>query len=191
MKSHNRIEVIQRAKELISRNPVYLDTETTGTGLSANILEIAVIDHDGEILIDSLVKPVGRIDPDAQAVHKITNEILAKAPRWGEVWDQVEAVLSNRLVGIYNAEFDLRLMRQSHTSSWMKWASPPGMEAFCIMKLYAQFYGDWNTRRGSYRWQSLDNAGKQCGIPLSNTHRAKDDTLLTRAIMAYMADQEV
>ena len=191
MKSHNRIEVIQRAKELISRNPVYLDTETTGTGLSANILEIVVIDHDGEILIDSFVKPVGRIDPDAQAVHKITNEILAEAPRWGEVWDQVEAVLSNRLVGIYNAEFDLRLMRQSHTSSWMKWELPPGMEAFCIMKLYAQFYGDWNTRRGSYRWQSLDNAGKQCGIPLSNTHRAKDDTLLTRAIMAYMADQEV
>lgn len=191
MISHNRIEVIQRAKELISRNPVYLDTETTGTGPNSNILEIAVIDHDGEILIDSLVKPVGRIDPDALAIHKITNEIVADAPRWGEVWDQIEAVLSNRLVGIYNAEFDLRLMRQSHTNSWMKWEPPPGMEAFCIMKLYAQYYGDWNARRGGYRWQSLGNAGKQCGIPLSNTHRAKDDTLLTRAIMTYMADQLV
>jgi len=191
MINNSRQEAIQKAKELISRKPVYLDTETTGTGPNDNILEIAVIDHQGKILIDSLVKPVGRIHPDALAVHKITNEIVTGAPRWGEIWDQIESVLSNRFVGIYNADFDLRMMRQSHTSSWMKWENPPGMEPFCIMQLYAQFYGEWNSRRGGYRWQSLDNAGRQCGITLPNTHRAKDDTLLTRAIMEHIAGQEI
>ena len=59
------------------------------------------------------------------------------------------------------------------------------------MKLYAQFYGQWNPRHGNYRWQSLDQAGEQCGIPLQNSHRAKDDTHLTRALLEYMAAQSL
>jgi hypothetical protein len=36
------------------------------------------------------------------------------------------------------------------------------------------------------KWQSLDAAGRQCRLPLTNTHRAKDDTLLARAVFEYM-----
>jgi len=187
MNSSSRKSAIQRAQELVSRQPVYLDTETTGIGPQDNIVEIAVIDHDGSVLVDTLVKPVGKIQPEAAAIHKIRDEMVAEAPRWGEVWEEVEVVLSGRLVGMYNADFDLRLMRQSHTSSWMQWAQPPGMEAFCVMKLYAQFNGEWNPRRGNFRWQSLDTAGRQCGISLPNSHRAADDSLLTRAILKFMA----
>jgi DNA polymerase III epsilon subunit-like protein len=182
---------ILKAQKMVSRQPVYLDTETTGTGPNDNILEIAVIDHDGEVLVDTLVKPVGRIHPDALAVHGIRDEMVADAPRWGEVWDEIETALLGRLAGIYNADFDLRMMKQSHARNWMTWTQPKGMDVFCIMKLYAQFYGQWNSRRGNYRWQSLDAAGRQCGIPLPNSHRALDDTLLTRAILRYMAGGSV
>ena len=124
------------------------------------------------------------------AVHGITDEMVQDASRWPEVWDGIESVLSGRLVGIYNADFDLRMMVQSHQVNWMQWAQPKGMEVFCIMKLYAQFHGRWNSRRGNYQWQSLEAAGQQCGIPLPNSHRAKDDNLLTQAILLYMAEQE-
>jgi len=184
-----RKEAIKRAREYLNNKPVFLDTETTGTGPNDNILEIAVVDHNGTVLVDSLIRPVGAIHPDAARVHGITVDMVAEAPRWGEVWEQVEMVLAGRMVGIYNADFDLRLMQQSHTRSWMNWHQPDGMQPFCLMKLYAQFYGQWNSRRGNYRWQSLDKAGEQCGIPLPNSHRAKDDTLLTRALLAYMAEQ--
>jgi DNA polymerase-3 subunit epsilon len=187
--SSARREAIQIAKEKLKQKPVFLDTETTGTDKIDNIVEISIIDHDGSILIDTLVKPVGKISPGAMAVHRITDEMVAGAPRWSEVWPKLVAILSGRLIGIYNADFDLRMMKQSHARNWMQWQQPDGMEVFCIMKLYAQFYGDWNARRGNYRWQSLDNAGRQCGISLPNSHRAKDDTLLTREIFLHMARQ--
>jgi DNA polymerase-3 subunit epsilon len=184
-----RKEAILRAKDYLKNKPVYLDTETTGTGPNDNILEIAVIDHDGAVLVDTLVKPMGAIHPDALRIHGIHDTMLVEAPRWGEVWREVSRVLTGRQVGIYNAEFDLRMMQQSHTRNWMRWVLPEGMQAFCVMKLYAQFHGEWNPRRADYRWQSLEAAGRQCGIPLPNSHRAKQDTLLTRAILETMAAQ--
>jgi DNA polymerase III subunit epsilon len=183
-----RREAIQKAQELLARKPIYLDTETTGTGPNDNILEISIIEHDGSVLIDTLIKPVGKIDPGAQRVHGISVDMVANAPRWGDEWAKIEAILEGRILGIYNADFDLRMMQQSHTRNWLQWRQPEGLEIFCIMKLYAQFWGQWNSRRGNYRWQSLDNAGQQCDIALPNSHRAKDDTLLTRAILEYMAN---
>jgi DNA polymerase-3 subunit epsilon len=186
-----RKEAVQIARQWVARKPVYIDTETTGTGPNDVIVEIAVIDHDGSVLVDALVKPVGTISADAMAVHGISNEMVKAAPRWETVWSQVEAALTGRAVGIYNADFDLRMMKQSHQKNWLRWYDPEGAEFFCIMKLYAQFYGQWNQRRGSYRWQSLDTAGRQCQIALPNSHRAKDDTLLTRAVLEHMAQQEL
>jgi len=183
-----RNEAIRRAQEMLNHRPIYLDTETTGLGPHDSIVEIAIIDHDGSTLVDTLVRPSGKISPKAMAVHKITDTMVREARRWPEVWPEVEAALRGRVLGIYNADFDMRMLKQTHARNWMKWSQPQGLEVFCVMKLYAQFYGQWNSRQGKYRWQSLDLAGKQCGIPLSNTHRAKDDTLLTRALLQYMAD---
>lgn len=180
-------EAIRIAREYLERKPIYLDTETTGTGPNDTILEIAIVDHDGQVLIDTLVKPVGKIHPDAQRVHGIDPTLVLDAPPWQEVWLAVEGILRGRLVGIYNADFDLRLIQQSHALSWLNWQTPDGMQAFCLMKLYAQFVGQWDPRRGSYRWHSLDAAGKQCRIPLRNSHRAKEDALLTRALLKHMA----
>jgi DNA polymerase-3 subunit epsilon len=185
-----RKEAIQTARKWIAQQPVYIDTETTGIGPADVIVEISIIDHTGAALVDTLVRPVGSISPEAMAVHGISNEMVREARRWDEIWPEVEAALSNRAVGIYNADFDLRMLQQTHQKNWLRWANPQGVQFFCIMKLYAQFYGEWNHRRGGYRWQSLDAAGKQCGIALPNSHRAKDDTLLTRAVLGYMAQQE-
>ena len=189
MKSSARLEAIQLAQKWITKNPVYIDTETTGMGQNDEIVEISVIDHDGSVLVDSLIKPVGKISPGANAIHGITDKMVKNAPRWEEIWRQVEKVIANRVVGIYNADFDLRMIRQSHERNWLRWSYPIGSEFFCIMKLYAQFYGQWNPRYGNYRWQTLDRAGAQCGISLPNSHRAKDDTLLSRAILKYIATQ--
>ena len=181
-----RIEAIAEARRLLQASPVYLDTETTGTGPAAEVIEVGIIDHDGRPLFSSLVRPRGRIEPDAARVHGITDEQVAAAPAWTEVWPQVRAVLEGRRVGVYNAEFDLRLIKQSHARSWLRW-DMEDTAFFCIMKLYARFYGEWNSKRGSYRWISLDAAGKQCGIALPNAHRAIDDTLLARALLHHMA----
>ena len=79
------------------------------------------------------------------------------------------------------------LLKQSHEQAGLEWG-PLGASAFCIMKLYAEFYGEWQQSRNSYRWQSLTKAGTQCGINIPNSHRAKDDTLLARAVLQHMTN---
>ena len=122
---------------------MFLDTETTGVDPQAEIVEITIINHQGQVLLDTLVKPVNKIPREAMKVHHITNTMVKKSPTWVEVWPEVAAVLSEQRVGIYNAEFDLRLLKQSHQQAGLVWESL-GAKAFCIMKLYAEFYGNGN-----------------------------------------------
>ena len=183
-----RVDAIQRAQEYLAQKPVYLDTETTGIGPHSEIVEICVVDHDGGILLDTLVKPWGKVDPGAQNVHGISQSMLVKAVGWQEIWPQVEAALRGRIVGIFNQDFDVRMLQQSHRRNGMQWRQPAETTFFCVMKLYARFYGQWNSKRRSYRWQSLDNARWQCGLETPNSHRAKNDTLLTRQVLHHMAN---
>ena len=78
-------------------------------------------------------------------------------------------------------------MKQSHNRSWLRWTLPDD-NFFDIMKMYARFFGDWDPARRSFRYQSLEMAGRQCGIRLPNAHRAVDDCLLTCALLHHMAD---
>jgi DNA polymerase-3 subunit epsilon len=185
----SRIQAIQIAKAKVTGGPIYLDTETTGLGPTDQVVEIAILDPEGDPLVDDLVRPTISIPPDAVAIHGITDEMVREAPSWPDLWPTISPILKGREIAIYNADFDLRLMKQSHQAYQMPW-DVQARDFFCIMQLYAQFYGLWNPSYRSFRWQSLENAGHQCGIPLPNTHRAKDDTELARAVLHHMAGSE-
>jgi DNA polymerase-3 subunit epsilon len=182
-----RGQAIQIAREKLALNPLYLDTETTGRERNSEIIEISIIDDVGQVVFESLVKPTRPIPLDVTRIHGITNEIVKDAPNWMGVWPRVRDVLAGRSVGIYNADFDLRMIRQTLEKFRMAWSPPENFVSFCIMKLYAQYQGEWNSLRGSYHWHSLEDAGRQCRIPLPNSHRARDDSLLARAVLHHMA----
>ncbi|MBN1887736.1 MAG: 3'-5' exonuclease [Thermoflexales bacterium] len=181
-----RQEAIQVARAEIELKPVYLDTETTGLESNDEIVDICVLDHDGAVLVDSLVNPQRKIPRDAMRIHGITDQMVKNAPSWADIWPEVEAALVGRRVAIYNAEFDVRMMRQSHQKYRMHWGLRD-TSYVCIMKLYAQFCGEWNYSYSSWRWQKLETAGRQCRIALPNAHRARADTLLAREVLRYMA----
>ena len=61
---------------------IYLDTETTGFGPRAEIVDIAAVSAAGEVLLESLVQPTRRIPADATRVHGITNADVKDAPAW-------------------------------------------------------------------------------------------------------------
>lgn len=175
--------IIQRVQKLLAKKPVYLDTETTGVYATDEIVEICIVDHDGQILLDSLVKPYNPIPAQTARFHGISNAMVQNAPTWRDIWPDVQRILTNRQIGIYNAKFDRRMIKQSHQQAGMTWQGFGGKTStFCIMKLYTKFYGSR---------QKLEKAGEQCGIALPNTHRAKADTLLTRALMNYMGGIDV
>jgi len=179
---------IETAKSILQNKPVYLDTETTGLTQNDEIVEISIIDDDGTPLAETLVKPSQPIPAAATAIHGITNEEVKSARAWPIVWPMVRSALFGRTVVIYNAEYDLRLMQQSHERYRLPWKER--LNAFDMLMLYSEFRGERDERRNSYRYHSLESAGKQCGIPLPNAHRATADVLLTRALLHYLAEQE-
>jgi DNA polymerase III epsilon subunit-like protein len=183
----SRLEAIQIARAKLALSPLYLDTETTGIERNSEIIEVSVVDDSGNLVYESLVKPSRPIPRDVIRIHGITDQDVKDAPSWLMVWPKLENVLAGHTVGIYNAEFDLRMLQQTHARYRIPLNSLP-FSYFCIMKLYAQYYGEWNRSRGGYRWHSLEDAGRYCQIPLQNTHRAFDDSLLARAVLHYVAE---
>jgi len=182
-----RQAAILKAQAYLRARPLYLDTETTGLNALDEIIEICIVDYDGAVRLNSFVRPIRPIPPEVIHVHGITNAMVQNAPTWKEIWPEVLGILSGRKVGIYNADFDFKMMQQSSRVNRMV-MDHTSWERFCLMKLYAAFYGQVGYR-GEFRWQRLEDAARQCRIDLHNTHRALYDTLLAKAILEHIAGQ--
>jgi len=183
-----RKNAISRAQQALANRPIYLDTETTGLDDKDEIVEISIVDDDGIILLDKLVRPNQLIPPDATRIHGITNEDVKGAMRWPILWQTVRPLLAGRLIVMYNADFDVRMMEQSMTNSGFRWIK--NFESFDLLKVYAEFRSEWDVKRQSYRYFSLDAAGKHAQIALPNAHRATADSLLTRALLHHIAEAQ-
>ncbi len=190
-----RSDAIQTAQNWLNHQPLFIDTETTGLNDHAEICDLAVVDAEGTVLLNSLVRPTIPIPAAATAVHHIDDAQVKTAPTLADLWGPVSEFLAERLVVIYNLDYDwARLVRSAQANKvetqWLKHAlnSAPGWH--CAMKLYAQFYGQ-RGNYGSYRWQKLEQAARQCGLHLpADLHRAGADAELARQIVKHMANAE-
>lgn len=178
------------AKFWIQDNAIIIDTETTGLSNTDEIVEISAIDCQGNVLLDTLVRPMGEIGEQAQAVHGITYADTANAPWFDQVLGDLTGITHNRTVVMFNSSFDTRLIDQSARRHKR---TGPGISAHCVMKNYARFHGQWDADRDRWKWQSLENAARQMGITISGSaHRALTDCQTTleliRAMAAYRPD---
>lgn len=174
-------------------NAVIIDTETTGLGGGDQVVEIAVITHTGQVLINTLVMPTVPINPEAQAIHGITVDELARtaAPGFHEIWEDLLAAIIGRYVIMYGATFDTRLLKQSaeaqHRNADLLTRAPRAIT--CAMTEYAEYWGDWNNYYRSYTFQKLTNAAAQQDIPWPTglqPHRALADAEITRRLYRAM-----
>ncbi|WP_164113277.1 3'-5' exonuclease [Serratia marcescens] len=182
----------QQAQQCLYRNCLVLDTETTGLNGLAEIIEIAIIEAGGKVLLNTLVRPSKPIPADATAIHGITNEMVSDAPTWPEISAKVHALVAGRITVTYNAEYDMRLLMQTDAI----WGVQPEFstdtdtmpQMVCAMEEYAMFYGQRN-ERGGYKWQKLTAAAEQQGVIIEGTpHRALSDCLTTLGVIKAMAD---
>lgn len=184
-----RKEARDLAREILEADPVYLDTETTGLDWASEIVEICVLDTDGRVLVDHLVRPTTPIPQGATRIHGISDEMVAEEPTWAEIWPGVEQAISGRAIVIYNADYDLAEMRQSHRKHGLTWERPSA-PVHCLMKLYAKYHGEWDPGRRAFRWLSLQQAAQRCGISLPQRHRARQDAELARSVLLCMAGRD-
>ncbi|BCC56609.1 3'-5' exonuclease [Bacillus cereus] len=148
-----------------------LDTQTTGLGENDEIVEIAVTDLDGKTLLNTLIKPTISISNDAIMVHGITDEMVEKGQPWSDVHNQLCTIVADKKILIYNAEFDMSMMRQTCLAHNIE---PLNFKSRCIMELYA-------TYMDSERWYSLEEAIEH-RIP----HRSLDRCFALLLLMRQM-----
>ena len=96
-----------------NRPLLFLDTETTGLGSTDEIIDISIVDIHGVSILDTLIKPSIQISREATQVHNITNQMITNAPTWDKVWPFINQTMGNNYIGIYNAEFDVKMIEQT------------------------------------------------------------------------------
>jgi DNA polymerase-3 subunit epsilon len=183
--SDERQEAIKWACQVLEGGEaLILDTETTGLDANDEIIQVGIIDLDGNVLLDTLVRPTVPIASEARSVHGITDEVLADAPYFSDLYDTLAGLLVNRCVLAYNADFDSRLLEQT--------CAKYGLPAFevaewdCVMGRYADFWGKRSQAR-HYKPQSLAVACDQQGINVEGHHEAVKDCQLTLELIKAMA----
>ena len=179
---HARQQSAAWARRLLARNPdswVILDTETTGLGPEAEVIQIGVIDGGGSVLMDNLlVKPTVPITSGAAAVHCITSEMVKDSPTFPEVLPQLLEVVRGKLLVVYNLQYDLRLLIQSALAHNHRWQLLEVENTDCAMLRYAEWFGEWNDYHGSFRWQKLQGGD----------HSAIGDCFATLDVIKKMAN---
>jgi DNA polymerase-3 subunit epsilon len=206
----DRARAIEAAQLYMSRDPLFLDTETTGLSRMEEVCEIAIIDAAGQVLINTLIKPTKRIPFSSTDIHGISDEMVADAPTIADLLPSLESILRDRTVLVYNVEFDEEKLERSLVANGIALAGPGAFEPWwnpfevalggratlwhCVMELYAVYYGDWHDYHQSYRWQGLSTALRQCEIalpaPPPQLHRAHADVEMTRRLMLYLAEDK-
>lgn len=180
----DRNDAINFARDILENknNYLILDTETTGLGEKDVIIQLAIIDLDGNTLIDTFVKPTKRksVPRDATAIHGIKYKDLIDAPTFVDVLHDISPFLnSNKKFLIYNFKFDARLINQTIAEDVIREVF--NLRGNCIMQTYAEFTGNWNPISKEYRFQKL---------PGSN-HSALGDCQATLQLIKFIAQQEL
>jgi DNA polymerase-3 subunit epsilon len=164
-------------KELTMRTR-YLDLETTGLDPDRDeILEVGLVDQDGTVLLDTLVRPIRRTAwPGAQMINGIPPAAVAQAPTLDSIRPRlIEAVAGTRVV-IYNAAFDTGFLGQDLAGA---------AEICCAMTAFAACFP-------GRRWKKLTVAAEHVGFAWPGVaHRAVHDCLATRAVWQWVQAQPV
>ena len=171
------LNMIDTCCRWLAADPLFLDTETTGLDERAEVVELAVINAQGEVLVDTLVKPVNHIPQEVTDLHGITNEMVENAPCWQEIHSKISALLIGRLVLTYNAPFDARMLDQTCALYRLPVLS---VDWRCVMRMYRD-----HTR--NHKYVTLSRAAAECQVDIpGQIHRALADTMLCLGIVQHI-----
>lgn len=138
-------------KSEIIYDEIVIDTETTGLNpYDDELLQVSIIDSQGNTLFNSYIKPLFTENWDgAMAVNHITPEMVANAPNILEVKQEINRILNsaNIIVG-YNTNFDLSFLSAAGIEFEQQ-------QIVDVMQDFAPIYGEWNDYYESYKWQKL------------------------------------
>ncbi len=179
MAAPRRLEMAKRAAELLEQGFVVIDFETTGfpSDPTTRIVEVAVMDHRGGVLLNTLVNPQRHIPSSAARVHGIRDRDVVNAPTFAEVYPMLADLIVNTRAVAYNYTFERAMLSLVCDQCGLP---PPTVDWRCAMRAYQSF-------RGLRGFKSLSDACMAEGITIADAHRALGDCKMTLALIYMMA----
>lgn len=153
-----------------------LDTETTASDESAEIIELGIIRAStGRVLYHQRFHPRTPSTPGAQKVHQIDPAALEGQPRFRERIPEILAVLDGMPVSCWGAGFDYRMLQQEFVRAGEHWGQSGWL---CASTLHHM------AMTGSSRkTMGLTDACESLGIPVRDAHSAIGDVRMIRAVL--------
>ncbi|MDT0644310.1 exonuclease domain-containing protein [Zunongwangia sp. F363] len=146
-----------------------IDVETTGGGISGNRLtEICIVLLKGAEVIDkytSLVNPEKIIPHQITSLTGIDNEMVAEAPKFHEVADDIDEFTRGAVFVAHNVNFDYNVLRNEFKALGREFKR----KKLCTVRLSRKLIP------GLFSY-SLGKLCSSINIPLQNRHRAEGDT---------------
>ncbi|HYA28294.1 MAG TPA: exonuclease domain-containing protein, partial [Acidobacteriota bacterium] len=145
-----------------------VDVETTGATPSHDrVTEIGILRVEKGCIIDewsSLVNPETRIPPAIETLTGITNAMVAQAPTFRELADEILARLQGRLLVAHNARFDYGFIKNELCRLGVEFTP----KLLCTVRLSRKLYP-------GYSHHNLDAIIERYGLNCAARHRALGD----------------
>lgn len=152
------------AKEMRKNDAVIIDLETTD--FKGYIMEIAVIDTDGKIVLHSYVNPMKPIHPDALKVHHITKNRVEGAPIFRQILPDLRKAIAGRPVVAYNVDFERQTLARELNRLNSGWDEFGHLATSweCAMRMWSDYNG--LTRKQNLRLNGPHTALGDCQATL-------------------------
>jgi DNA polymerase III epsilon subunit family exonuclease len=176
-------------KSLDESDYVVVDVETTGINPQLDrVTEIAAIRvsrngngtgrqaiHDEFV---TLVDPEREIPPTITMMTGITNTMVARAPRFCDITDELVSFIGNRIIVAHNAYFDTNFLNAEISRAYgQRLANLP----LCTLKLGRRLFPELSNHK-------LYTIAYYLGIEIEKRHRARDDARATAKMFIRMLD---
>jgi len=176
---------VLRPGTLLSRlSYAVVDVETTGGRYEGGhrMTEVAVIEvREGAIqdVFETLVHPGRRVPRPTVALTGITDRMLAGAPSFDEVAEEVFRRIAGRVFVAHNAGFDWGWLRVQLGDAL---GDVPEVERLCTISLARRLVPELRSR-------NLDALSEFFDIPIDGRHRARGDALATARVLLRLLDR--
>ncbi len=161
-----------------------VDVETTGGGVERGhrITEIAVVEVRGGRIVDewqTLVNPGRRIPPGVTSLTGITDAMVAAAPWFEDVAEEVVRRLEGRVFVAHNVAFDWAFVSSELIRTT---GEAPDPVRLCTVRMVRRLVPE-------LRHRSLDVVSRRFGVQILGRHRAYGDALATARILLRLLDE--
>lgn len=156
-------------------NFLIIDTETTGNSHQDEVVEIGIVDMQGNVVYESYFMPEVRFKQSASAVNHLNKAVLKQkgALQFEDEWPKIVNILKGHVILGHNLAYDKRMIVDT--------CKRYGLDDDEALHLFDGYY---DSKKIAQKWMiapnyKLDDLSTMLGITWAETHDATDDCKMT------------